>query len=86
MYFQLAPGCSTWTLLFFLTLVPTSAVHAVESAHAACTRPTANNLPTPHFGRLRARHRTHPRARRRRKEKRLGICTGLMETTLQQEW
>ena len=72
-YLHLAPGCQKWLLMLFVALAPTPRVHALESAHIAYIRPEANNLANPHLGRLRARYRSHPRARRRRAQHRAHI-------------
>eukprot|EP00959_Pyramimonas_sp_CCMP1952_P151209 3164236-Pyramimonas_sp.AAC.1 len=72
--------------MFFVALAPTSRAHALESAHIAYARPEANNLPNPHLGRLRARYRSHPRARRRRAQRRAHDPVTHEHTVLQQAW
>ena len=85
-YLQLAPGCNSWLLLYFLAITPTTQVHALESAHIAYTRPLANNLNNAHLGRLRARYRQHPRARQRRHTRRKFEHSSEAHTALNQTW
>ena len=85
-YLHLAPGCQKWLLMFFVALTPTSRVHALASSHIAYTRPQANNLAQPHLGRLRARYRSHPRARRRRAQRRACTPVSHEQTLLNQAW